>query len=462
MFGQFTASNPWVQGFIGAVCLLMGLSMLDVFVLEMPSSFQSLYTKRLGGAYVNALAAGAVFALIPASCAAPVLLVILAFVAVGANLLYGIVLLFAFGIGVSVLVVLAGTFAGLLTSLPQSGAWMDRIKRGMGWVMVVLGVYFFFSAGRLSQGTQTVTTPGTEVSLSEYRGKVVFLSFWASWCEACMDEIPELSRLYRKYHDQGFEVVGINATDSAAAVATMGKDHNIPYTLLVAAGTQELGDKYKVPGLPANILINRSGVIVYRGGLIPADIEGRIRRLLAEEAAAPAPTAKVGDEIGMIAPDFALPSPEAAREPEPTVGIEVGLSAPEFTLPTVDGTQVSLSDFRGKVVLLATWVTYDNRSVDGLVDLLRLHAEYADEGLEVIAANVGDDVLAVDRVAKERSIPYTFLVGIESAEFAAHYDTPDTPLLLLLDRSGVVAYRGDTLPEDIHKRIAELLEAQPS
>ena len=383
MFGQFTANNPWVQGLIGAVCLLMGLSMLDVFVLRMPGGAQSLYSKRFGGAYVNALAAGAVFALIPASCAAPVLLVILAFVAVGKNLLYGISLLFAFGIGVSVLVVLVGTFAGLLAALPKSGAWMDRIKHGMGWAMIVLGVYFFFHAGQVHGGRGVIAPPpvaqsgspaaggtgtepsvgpepaaqigspaaggtgtepsvgpepaaqigspaaggtstepsvgpepaaggtgtepsvgpeptaqigdregmtapdfilptleGASASLSQYRGQVVLLNFWASWCPGCMQEVPELRRLYEKYHDQGLQVVAVNASESPGAVAQTVQNESMPYSIILAPQGAQVWDDYHVVGIPENLLIDRSGAIVYRGGAIPGDIDERITQLL--------------------------------------------------------------------------------------------------------------------------------------------------------------------------------------
>lgn len=481
MFGQITA-NPYAQGLIGAVCLLMGLSMLDVFIIELPSSFQGLYAKRFGGGHVHALAAGAVFALIPASCAAPVLLVILAFVAAGQNLLYGITLLFAFGIGVSVLVVLAGTFAGLLTALPTSGQWMEKIKHGMGWVMVALGAYFFFYAGRLSYGTAAVTplpqpivaqTPdqgaeppvaprpaaevgdqegmaapdftlpapdGTPVSLSEYRGKVVFLTFWASWCVACIEEMPELRRLYDEYHDQGFEVIGINATDNAAVVAAIAQQKRIPYMLLVAAGSPELGEKYTVLGLPLNLLIDRSGVIVYRGGMIPEDIDEQITAALTRDASAR----------------------EAATEPEPRVGDETGMIAPDFTLPTPAGVEVSLSDYRGNVVLLTFWASYDGKSMDEVPTLRRVHAEYHDSGLEIIGVNVGDPTDDVDDTAKRKGLRYTLLVGIDSSELSEKYDTLDMPRFFLIDRSGVIAHQGDTIPDDIEQRIVELLHADTS
>jgi cytochrome c-type biogenesis protein len=469
MFGQFTANSPWVQGFIGAVCLLMGLSMLDVFLVEMPSGLQSLYTKRFGGAYLNALVAGAIFALIPASCAAPVLLVILAFVAVGKNLLYGITLLFAFGIGVSVLVVLAGTFAGMLTAMPKSGAWMDKIKHGMGWVMLVLGAYFIFNAGRLSHSAEPVA-PSTEVSLSDYRGKVVFVTFWASWCVACMEEVPELQRLHEKYGGPDFEIVAINAQETASKAISTAKNKNMPYQILLGPAESDVWENYHVLGIPENLLIDRSGVVAFRAGLIPEDVDERIERALADRNSKPDPSIQVGDISGKLAPDFTLPLPDVvaaqeaaseqgtASELEAATGDQVGMVAPDFTAPMADGTEVSLSDFPGSAVLLVFWATYQGGWGDNEPAVRRLHKQYSDDELVILAVNVGDDAVTVESDMKRRGMACRTLIGIDKPEIHEKYDTLDVPMFLLIDPSGVVVFRDDDPPEDIDERMAEMLQ----
>jgi peroxiredoxin len=188
------------------------------------------------------------------------------------------------------------------------------------------------------------------------------------------------------------------------------------------------------------LLIDGSGVIAYRGGFIPGDLEQRITALLAKQAG----------------------TPEAASESAARVGHEMGMIAPDFTLPAPDGTAVSLSDYRGKVVLMNLWASYDMRGMSDVPTLRRLHKECHDEGLEIIGVNVGDTTDDVDDTAKRKGLRYTVLVGIGSAEFSEKYDTMDVPRFFLIDRSGVIVHQGDMIPDDIDERIAELLHADAS
>ena len=79
-------------------------------------------------------------------CTAPVLAVILGVVAARQSVFFGGSLLFAFSLGVGSLLVLVGTFAGILASLPKSGAWMTGVKKLSGIVMLAAGAYFLYSA----------------------------------------------------------------------------------------------------------------------------------------------------------------------------------------------------------------------------------------------------------------------------------------------------------------------------
>ena len=80
-------------------------------------------------------------------CTAPVLATLLVFVGSQQNLLYGFTLLLAFGYGVGFLLIVLGTFAGLLTAMPRSGVWMERIKKGFGWLMLGVAEYFLILMG---------------------------------------------------------------------------------------------------------------------------------------------------------------------------------------------------------------------------------------------------------------------------------------------------------------------------
>lgn len=144
LFGQI-GSNPYVYFFVANVCLILGLSMLGVFSLPQLSFGASVQPKK--GGYVGAFFVGVVAGLIVGPCTAPVLAAILVYVGSKQNVFYGISLLFVFGYGLGLLFILLGTFSGLLTSMPRSGPWLERIKKGFGWAMILAAEYLFIKMG---------------------------------------------------------------------------------------------------------------------------------------------------------------------------------------------------------------------------------------------------------------------------------------------------------------------------
>ena len=143
LFGQI-GSSPWMQIFVALVCLLLGISMLGIF--ELP---QISLAGRIPGAshekkgYFGAILVGIVSGLIVGPCTAPVLASVLVYVGSRQNILYGFSLLFAFGYGVGFLMILLGTFTGLISSLPRSGIWLDRVKKGFGVLLIAAAVVLF-------------------------------------------------------------------------------------------------------------------------------------------------------------------------------------------------------------------------------------------------------------------------------------------------------------------------------
>lgn len=146
-FGQIQ-TNPWVNLVVANLCIIFGLAMLDVITIQF--SWDPLHgafrMKRRGG--LTALVMGGSSALIAAPCTAPVLGILLTFVGTRQNIPLGITMLFSYALGMGFLLILIGTFAGLLTSLPHSGEWMERIKKGFGIMMIGVGEYFLIKAGQ--------------------------------------------------------------------------------------------------------------------------------------------------------------------------------------------------------------------------------------------------------------------------------------------------------------------------
>ena len=148
LFGQIQ-TNPWLHIVIANVVILLGLSMLDVFEIPMPQFLSRLQPGKQGQGYVGSFLVGLTSGFILGPCSAPVLCVVLGYVAAKQHLLYGMSLLFVFALGMGTLLILLGTFAGLLASLPRAGLWMVRVKHVFGWLMLLIGEYLLVTAGSL-------------------------------------------------------------------------------------------------------------------------------------------------------------------------------------------------------------------------------------------------------------------------------------------------------------------------
>ncbi len=134
-----------------------------------------------------------------------------------------------------------------------------------------------------------VSITGQKIDLADYKGKVVLLNFWASWCPHCRRMIPELVGLHDQYYSKGLRIVGIAVSDHKQAVEAFYQHGNISYPIA-------MGDAYTrglyggVSGLPTTVLIGRDGRIYSRFEGEPRDIgtlEERIKRLLARPAGSP-------------------------------------------------------------------------------------------------------------------------------------------------------------------------------
>jgi thiol-disulfide isomerase/thioredoxin len=164
----------------------------------------------------------------------------------------------------------------------------------VGTIAVVILALIY--AGKYS-GTETAQPPqgvlsnskafslldmdGKLVSLADYKGKVVFVNFWATWCGPCRQEIPDLIELYKEYKDKGFEILGVSMDDGGAAVVKPFADQlKINYKILLNGN--KVAGAYGVTGIPATFVVDRQGNI--RNTLIgirpkPA-LEAEIKSLL--------------------------------------------------------------------------------------------------------------------------------------------------------------------------------------
>ena len=104
-------------------------------------------------------------------------------------------------------------------------------------------------------------TGGDSISLEDFRGQVVLLNFWASWCGPCREEMPALLSIHRRYRDAGVTVLGVTVNDLPEDSRSFAREYGVDYPNVI--GDDQLYDDYRLsPWIPATLLIDREGRIV--------------------------------------------------------------------------------------------------------------------------------------------------------------------------------------------------------
>lgn len=123
--------------------------------------------------------------------------------------------------------------------------------------------------GALAPDFTLPTLNGGEKSLSDFRGRVVLINFWATWCAPCREEMPDLQALWETYRDKGFEVLGVSVMeDSWGDVGAFVEEVGVKYPILLGkpeAGVDKIIRGYGgLFGLPTSFLLDRKGRIIHK------------------------------------------------------------------------------------------------------------------------------------------------------------------------------------------------------
>ncbi len=120
---------------------------------------------------------------------------------------------------------------------------------------------------------------GENLRMQEYRGKVVLINFWASWCGPCRQEMPILARIHERYEPMGFVVLGVNVDEDEARARRIVERLKLDFPLVLDSD-QKVSEQFDVSAMPFTVLVDRDGKIDFiHQGYKPGDESKYVNRL---------------------------------------------------------------------------------------------------------------------------------------------------------------------------------------
>ena len=159
---------------------------------------------------------------------------------------------------------------------------------------LLFGIALAFAAAAAEPGTQAPgftakTFDGKEISLADYRGKIVFVDFWASWCSPCRESLPMYDKLAADFGADDFAVIAVNLDETASDARKFIAQHPVRYTI-VQNPQGDIPKAFGVSGMPSSYLIDRDGTIRQRHiGFSKKDVDmlrAEVTKLLGKPAGA--------------------------------------------------------------------------------------------------------------------------------------------------------------------------------
>jgi peroxiredoxin len=151
--------------------------------------------------------------------------------------------------------------------------------------VVAASAAFAGDAGGPAPAFSLSALDGSQATLAQYKGQVVMVNFWATWCGPCQQEMPLLDQMYKKYKPAGFTLIGVNVDKEAPPVKELLARKPVSFPVMLDPANQ-VSKAYHVDEMPSSVIIDRKGEIRYiHRGYKPGDendYQDRIRQLIRE------------------------------------------------------------------------------------------------------------------------------------------------------------------------------------
>ncbi|MGA7677333.1 MAG: TlpA disulfide reductase family protein [Dehalococcoidia bacterium] len=274
--------------------------------------------------------------------------------------------------------------------------------------------------GALAPDFTLPTVNGLSVTLSDYRGKPVMLSFWATGGEHSRGQIPYLLEASDKMAKEGLEFFTVSRDDEATLRKFMQQEG---YVFVVALDSDNATwESYNIVNTPNTFFIDSDGII--RSTHVGAFND--TSQVLSE-------LAKIGLPVPSATTTNAVPVPPTTAA---KVVLEVGTPAPDFTLTTLNGKSVTLSDYRGKPVMLNFWATWCPYCRGQIPYLLEASDKTAKEGLEFFTVSREEEA-TIREFMQKQGYAFTVAVDPDSAVWGS-YHIGGIPHTFFIDSDGII------------------------
>lgn len=350
---------------------------------------------------------------------------------------------------------------------------------------------------------------GRPVKFSDFKGKYVLVDFWASWCQPCRAENPNVLKAYEQYKDKGFTVLCISLDDKAESWKKAVMDDKMPWTQVsdLKGFKNEVSTYYGIQAIPSTLLINPEGVIIAK------NLRGKaLQRKLATLFKTAESDKLQNDSISKMKRSERLKwiSDYITLHPESTSGayflneflkfdyqttmeqkeellnkfsgaaqqseyylqmvaalerkkqLQPGHMAPDFTLHQPNGKPLSLSATRGKYVLIDFWASWCVPCRKAIPHLKEVYAKYKSKGFEIISLSADQMDDSWKKALNVEKMPWLqvvddFTVKSSPSRVGSMYEISFLPFYVLLDKTGkILVYSGDE--KEVEDKLESLLD----